>query len=49
MNRGADYGLEIPLQHRFSGAEKAVDEWVEKNIKKPGLQSTVCPSRKNWT
>ena len=33
VNRGADYGLEIPVQYRFIGAEKAV-EWVEKNIKK---------------
>ena len=33
VNRGAGYGLEIPVQYRFNGAEKAV-EWVEKNIKK---------------
>ena len=33
LNRGAGYGLEIPVQYRFIGAEKAV-EWVEKNIKK---------------
>ena len=31
-NRGAGYGLEIPVQYRFIGAEKAV-EWAEKNIK----------------
>ena len=30
---GAGYGLEIPVQYRFIGAEKAV-EWAEKNIKK---------------
>lgn len=33
VNRGAGYGLEIPVQYRFNGAEKAV-EWAEKNIKK---------------
>ena len=33
VNRGADYGLEIPVQYRFIGAEKAVG-WAEKNIKK---------------
>ena len=33
VNRGAGYGLEIPVQSRFIGAEKAA-EWVEKNIKK---------------
>ena len=33
LNRGAGYGLEIPVQYRFIGAEKAV-EWAEKNIKK---------------
>ena len=33
VNRRAGYGLEIPLQYRFIGAEKAV-EWAEKNIKK---------------
>ena len=31
VNRGAGYGLEIPVQYRFIGAEKAV-EWAEKNI-----------------
>lgn len=33
VNRGAGYGLEIPVQYRFIGAKKAV-EWAEKNIKK---------------
>ena len=33
MNRGAGYGLEIPVQYIFVGAEKAV-EWAEKHIKK---------------
>ena len=33
VNRGAGYGLEIPVQYRFIDAEKAV-EWAEKNIKK---------------
>ena len=33
VNRGAGYGLEIPVQCRFVGAEKAV-EWAKKNIKK---------------
>ena len=33
VNCGAGYGLEISVQHRFIGAEKAV-EWAEKNIKK---------------
>ena len=33
LNRGAGYGLEIPVQYRFIGAKKAV-EWAEKNIKK---------------
>ena len=33
VNRGAGYGLEIPVQYRFIGAEKAV-EWAEKNKKK---------------
>ena len=33
VNRGTGYGLEIPLQYRFIGAEKAV-KWAEKNIKK---------------
>ena len=33
VNCGAGYGLEIPVQYRFIGAEKAV-EWAEKNIKK---------------
>ena len=33
VNRGAVYGVEIPVQYRFIGAEKAV-EWAEKNIKK---------------
>ena len=32
VNHAAGYGLEIPVQHRFIGAEKAV-EWAEKNIK----------------
>ena len=33
VNRRAGYGLEIPVQYRFIGAEKAV-EWAEKNIRK---------------
>ena len=33
VNRGAGCDLEIPVQYRFIGAEKAV-EWAEKNIKK---------------
>ena len=33
VNRGAGYGLEIPVQYRFIGAEKAV-KWAETNIKK---------------
>ena len=33
VNRGAGYGLEIPVQYRFTDAEKAV-EWAKKNIKK---------------
>ena len=33
VNRGTGYGLEIPVQYRFIGAENAV-EWAEKNIKK---------------
>ena len=33
VNRGVGYGLEIPVQYRFIGAEKAV-EWAKKNIKK---------------
>ena len=33
VNRGSGYGLEIPVQCRFIGAEKAV-EWAEKNMKK---------------
>ena len=33
VNRGAGYGLEIPVRYRFIGAEKAV-EWAKKNIKK---------------
>ena len=33
VNRGAGYGLEIPVQYIFVGAEKAV-EWAEKHIKK---------------
>ena len=32
VNRGAGYGLEILVQYRYIGAEKAV-EWTEKNIK----------------
>ena len=32
VNRGAGYGLEIPVQYRFIGAEKAV-EWAKKNKK----------------
>ena len=32
-NRGARYGLEIPVVYELIGAEKAVD-WAEKNIKK---------------
>ena len=31
VNRGACYGLEIPIQYRSIGAEKAV-EWGEKKI-----------------
>ena len=31
VNRGVGYGLEIPVQYRFIGAEKAV-EWAENNI-----------------
>ena len=31
VNRGAGYGLEILVQYRFIGAEKAV-EWAEKKI-----------------
>ena len=33
VNRGAGYGLEIPVRHRFIGAEKKV-KWAGKNIKK---------------
>ena len=33
VNRGTSYVLEIPVQYRFTGAEKVV-EWAEKNIKK---------------
>ena len=33
VNRGAGYGLEIPVQYRFIGAKETV-EWAEKNIKK---------------
>ena len=33
VNRGAGYGLEIPVQYRFIGAEIAV-EWAEKNKKR---------------
>ena len=33
VNRGAGYGLEIPVQYIFVGAEKAV-EWAEKYIRK---------------
>ena len=33
VNRGAGYGLEIPVQYRFIGAKKAV-EWAEKSIQK---------------
>ena len=32
VSRGAGYGLEIPVQCRFIGAEKAV-KWAKKNIK----------------
>ena len=38
VNRGAGYGLEIPVQYRFVGAKKAV-EWAEKNIKKKFLRT----------
>ena len=31
VNRGAGYGLKIPVQYRFIGAEEAV-EWAEKDI-----------------
>ena len=31
VNCGGGYGLEIPVQYRFTGAKKAV-EWAEKNI-----------------
>ena len=33
VNRGAGYGLEIPVRYRFIGAKETV-EWAEKNIKK---------------
>ena len=33
VNRVAGYGLEIPVQYIFVGAEKVV-EWAEKHIKK---------------
>ena len=33
VNRGAGYSLEIPVQYKFIGAEKAV-KLAEKNIKK---------------
>ena len=33
VNRGPGYCLEIPVQYRFIGAEKAV-EWEKENIKK---------------
>ena len=33
VNRGTGYGLEIPVQYIFVGAEKAV-EWAEKHLKK---------------
>ena len=33
VNRGAGYGLEIPVQYIFVSAEKTV-EWAEKHIKK---------------
>jgi len=33
VNRGAGYGLEIPVSYELVGAEKAVD-WAEKKIKK---------------
>ena len=33
VNRGAGYGLEIPVSYKFVGAEKAVD-WAEEKIKK---------------
>ena len=33
QNRGAGYGLEIPVQYIFVGAEKAVER-AEKHIKK---------------
>ena len=33
VNRGAGYGLEIPVSYKFVGADKAVD-WVEEKIKK---------------
>ena len=31
VNRGAGYGLEIPVQYRFIGCEKAV-EWADNNF-----------------
>ena len=33
VNRGAGYGLEIPVVYKLIGPEKAVD-WGDKNIKK---------------
>ena len=33
VNCGAGYGLEIPVQYIFIGAERAV-EWAQKNRKK---------------
>ena len=33
INQGAVYGLEIPAQYKFFGAEKTVN-WAEKGVKK---------------
>ena len=33
VNRGVDYGLEIPVQYRFIGAKKAV-KWAKKYVTK---------------
>ena len=50
VNRGAGYGLEIPVQYIFVGAEKAV-EWAEKHIKKAfenvNKKVTKCLKYKN--
>ena len=50
MKRGAGYGLEIPVQYIFVGAEKAV-EWAEKHIKKVfenvNIKVIKCLKQKN--